>query len=167
NGRAVHVSLWIAVKTAGGERNAGRGIFVTPGETEHKLIGSVKMRLRDAAALVEPDQCNGGAGSFVAPKHLFMHALERLLPPRDRFRLDENFVELGRSFREHAVLSIPVIRGRRQRSAAASPESITTDRGYGFRALGLHFVPASPRNDTKGYSSADQVTCFSSMRRET
>src|SRR6476660_583069 len=33
-------------------------------------------------------------------------------------------------------------------SVASSPQSIKSGWGYGFRALGLHFVSASPRNDT-------------------
>src|SRR5262249_49451858 len=33
------------------------------------------------------------------------------------------------------------------RAKRGSPESITTDRGYGFRVLGLRFAAASLRND--------------------
>jgi len=42
----------------------------------------------------------------------------------------------------------PSFRGAAQRSGAASPESITTDRGYGFRVLGLRCASAEPRNDS-------------------
>src|SRR5437773_1458577 len=55
--------------------------------------------------------------------------------------LDERFHGI-----DHIRASLS-FRGTAKRSGAVSPESIATDRDYGFRFLGLHFVSASPRND--------------------
>ena len=35
---AVNVAFWIAVETAGGQRDARRGVFIFAFETEHELV---------------------------------------------------------------------------------------------------------------------------------
>src|SRR2546429_8088819 len=72
--------------------------------------------------------------------------------PRRSFPKFESYTP---SFRGAADLGYPRSATYLPKSAeadfgAASPESITTDRGYGFRALGL---TASPRNDGGGKGS--------------
>src|SRR5271165_1754204 len=83
DGGPMNMALGVAIETSGREHDPRPGIFVSPFQAEHELVGCMVMRLRDAGALVEPDQSNGSAGLLVAPEHLLMHAPERLFPPRN------------------------------------------------------------------------------------
>src|SRR5262249_31233102 len=58
-GRPVHVALRIPVERAGGQRDAGFGVFISALEAEHELVRRVQMRLGNARALIEPDERNG------------------------------------------------------------------------------------------------------------
>src|SRR5262249_53569132 len=57
---------------------------------------------------------------------------------------------------QSASVGVSVIPGRCEAKQAASPESITADRCWGFRALGLRCAPAEPRNDNAFHSFADR-----------
>src|SRR5262249_43232017 len=97
---AVHIALGIAVEAAGGQHRPARRVLVPAAQTEHELVRRVQVRLRDAGALVEPDQRDRRAGLLAAPQHLLVDALERFLAPWDLLRLDQDLGEIWSALRE-------------------------------------------------------------------
>src|SRR5882724_8267060 len=92
-GRPVYIAFRIAIEAAGFQRHARAGVLVVPRKTEHHLVGGVHMRFGNAGSLGELDQGERGACRLVTPQHLFVNTCKRFCAPRNRIRLDQQFVE--------------------------------------------------------------------------
>src|SRR5690606_29904554 len=93
DGRAVHAALGVPVEAAWREGRAGRDVAVATREAVHELVRRVRVRVRDAGALLELHQRDRGAVVVVAPQRLVRQAGEGLVDPLQVAGLDEHLLE--------------------------------------------------------------------------
>src|SRR6266511_2447127 len=137
----------IPIERSRRQSHTGLGVLVFSFAAEHELVRRVKVRLGNARARVELDQCNRRSELIIPPEHFFRDAGERLRPPGDVVALQKDFLD-ARHPRGHGryrlLIGHFVLHSLRYLRPARSPARLSGARAPAATTTTSSFPPSRP-----------------------